>query len=272
MRTKCKIMLLLVAVAPLFILQVCAADSPPATWLNSPLLPLIDALFGKLGLSLAAFIGAARLFVKPLHDAVQLFIKQTPSTRDDIVLERFEASGAWKVFCWALDYTTSIKIGTQRPIPVVEESAPPKSKAPPGGLGGTLSVMLLCGLLLVEAGCTRTLNPAGYYGRIDAAQPAVTSGPTTGQILVNADQAIGTARRTITAFLQWEMTNRSHVGAEVTRVADGLRGTAPKYLQSAVRLRDAYAANPTTATRNALDDSIRLLDAALLEVSRYYKR
>lgn len=61
-------------------------------------------------------IGALRVVAKPLMSLAHAWAAATASTRDDAIVERVEASWAWRAFCWLLDWTASVKIGTQRPV------------------------------------------------------------------------------------------------------------------------------------------------------------
>jgi hypothetical protein len=101
-------------------LRLWAADPAPVPAPDSnPLFDLLNQWLGATGLSLAAIIGSLRLFLKPLYDAVHLFVEKTPATRDDVILAKLETSLAFKAFWWALDYFASIKLGSQRPVPAV---------------------------------------------------------------------------------------------------------------------------------------------------------
>jgi hypothetical protein len=58
-------------------------------------------------------MGLLRAVNKPIMEAIRAFVKATPNPGDDLVLEKVEASKAYKAFCFALDWSTSIKIGPQ---------------------------------------------------------------------------------------------------------------------------------------------------------------
>lgn len=62
-------------------------------------------------------IGAFRVVAKPLMSLAHTFAAYTPTTKDDAIVAKVEASWAWRAFCWLLDWTTSMKIGTQKPAP-----------------------------------------------------------------------------------------------------------------------------------------------------------
>lgn len=60
-------------------------------------------------------IGAFRVVAKPLMSLAHTLAAYTPTPKDDAIVDKVEASWAWRAFCWALDWTTSLKVGTQRP-------------------------------------------------------------------------------------------------------------------------------------------------------------
>ena len=73
-------------------------------------------------------IGACRVVAKPLMSLAHTFAAYTPTTKDDAIVAKVEASWAWRAFCWLLDWTASVKIGTQRPTtqpadPITSNSA-----------------------------------------------------------------------------------------------------------------------------------------------------
>lgn len=60
-------------------------------------------------------MGALRLVAKPIMSAAHAYVATTASPTDDAVVEQIEASWYWRIFCWGLDWATSVKIGTQTP-------------------------------------------------------------------------------------------------------------------------------------------------------------
>lgn len=61
-------------------------------------------------LAAMAFIGS---IAKPIVTAVEIYVRNSPSTADDATLAKVEHSAAWRVFAWLLDFFTRIKIGPQ---------------------------------------------------------------------------------------------------------------------------------------------------------------
>ena len=59
-------------------------------------------------------VGVLRLAFKPIMTAIESVVKATPSEADDAYLLKAAASPAWKWFCWLLNYTASVKIGTEK--------------------------------------------------------------------------------------------------------------------------------------------------------------
>jgi len=55
-------------------------------------------------------VGTFRLIVKPIVTAIESIVKETPTTKDDEVLERVQRSPAYTWFFYVLDWFTSIKI------------------------------------------------------------------------------------------------------------------------------------------------------------------
>ncbi|MBI5768747.1 MAG: hypothetical protein HZA93_13195 [Verrucomicrobia bacterium] len=73
--------------------------------------------------TLATIIGALRLVFKPIVSGVEAYVKSTPSSTDDELVEKVEHSAAFKSFAWCLDFFGSIKIGPQF-------TAKPKGESP----------------------------------------------------------------------------------------------------------------------------------------------
>lgn len=83
------------------------------------LAPIWEALTGKFGwlAAIPAWVGIARFTFMPLMTAVHSFVEKTPSTRDDVILAKIEASPAIKTAAWVLNLLLSIKVGPEKPIP-----------------------------------------------------------------------------------------------------------------------------------------------------------
>lgn len=137
----------------------------------------------------------------------------------------------------------------------------------------TKSLLLILGCFtlltapLVETGCNHTLAPGGAYSQVDSNGVAQ---PQSG--LYSADLSINTSKDIIGGFLRWEKSNRPLVQKQwpdVTTYAIKLSNDAPKWLQSAVSLRDAYQANPTAANKSAFDAAMAVLEQAVAEAQKY---
>lgn len=63
--------------------------------------------------TIIALVGTLRLIFKPIVTAVEIYVKNTPKTEDDAIVEKVEASIWWKILYWLLDWGASIKAGTQ---------------------------------------------------------------------------------------------------------------------------------------------------------------
>lgn len=101
---------------------VTAAGDTTVPWLDS-----IVTQYPWLATVLIV-IGACRVVAKPLMSLAHSFAAYTPTTKDDAIVAKVEASWAWRAFCWLLDWTASVKIGTQRPTtqpanPITSNSA-----------------------------------------------------------------------------------------------------------------------------------------------------
>lgn len=132
-------------------------------------------------------------------------------------------------------------------------SAGPSTMKP--GFALLASVLLLASILL-GPGCA-SLDPAGPY--------------QGDKVLFEADQAIGTAYGLLDAFVAWEHANRAALAGvpEIRKAADRIRAGAPGWIDSAIRLRDAYKLNPSGENREALASALRVLRQALAEAAGY---
>lgn len=125
-----------------------------------------------------------------------------------------------------------------------------------------LPIALLLGLSLIpisQTGCisAERLDPAGVYAG-DA-------------VLANADQQILHAYDVMHTFVRWEFNNRALLlnRPEIRKAADAVRVHGRRAIESAVHVRDAYAAAPNPANRSKLESALAILDAALAEASKY---
>lgn len=73
-------------------------------------------------LTALAAIATLRLVFKPLVSAVEAFVKSSPSTADDELLQKVEHSAGFRVFAYLLDWLGSMKVGPQF---TAKPSAPP---------------------------------------------------------------------------------------------------------------------------------------------------
>lgn len=97
-------------------------------------------------------------------------------------------------------------------------------------------------------------------------------GPYKGdEVLYNADRAITSSYDVLHAFVKWEYQNRESLGQwpEIREAADVVRANAERWIDSAIVLRDIYAADPSPENRLSLENSLATLRAALNEASKY---
>lgn len=59
-------------------------------------------------------VGVARLVNKPLFSFLRTYVQATPTPNDDRVLDKVEASKAYKVLSYILDLTASIKLPAKK--------------------------------------------------------------------------------------------------------------------------------------------------------------
>ena len=115
-----------VALAP----AALAADTGAAAAAADPAMPWLDSIVTQYPWlsTVLIVIGAFRLVAKPLMSLAHSVAAYTTTTKDDVIVEKVEASWAWRAFCWLLDWTASVQIGTQRPTtqpadPITSNSA-----------------------------------------------------------------------------------------------------------------------------------------------------
>jgi hypothetical protein len=113
--------------------------------------------------------------------------------------------------------------------------------------------------LFAGSGCkSLQLDPEGVYGK-----------KKDGEILFRADKTITGSYKVIHTFVKWEKTYRAALPVEVSRAADQVREKAELWIDTATALRDAYEASPSEEGRTRLDQSLDLLDAILLEITKH---
>jgi hypothetical protein len=117
-------------------------------------------------------------------------------------------------------------------------------------------------LLLISwavTGCG-TLDKSGVYGGDKA--------------LYDADLALSASYDTLHQFVLWEYQNRQALAGtpEIKAAADTIRKQAPQWYATAFALRDAYKASPNPGTMEALQRSLNLIHAAVLESVKYLSR
>lgn len=115
-----------------------------------------------------------------------------------------------------------------------------------------MRILFCAASALVMSGCTSKLEPGGAYAGDD--------------ILYRADLTISTGYDLLHSFVKWEYQNRAAVNP---KTADRIRTGARGWISSAIALRDAYAANPTTEGRQALQGALAVIQAALREATAH---
>lgn len=61
-------------------------------------------------ISILVVVGVLRAVFKPTFAVLHAYVLATPSKNDDAVLDKVEASGAYKAVAFVLDWVTSIKL------------------------------------------------------------------------------------------------------------------------------------------------------------------
>lgn len=115
-----------------------------------------------------------------------------------------------------------------------------------------LNAVLILTLVATFTGCG-TLAPDGPY--------------KSDKVLYGADQVIVSSQRSLQRYVSWEMQNRAVLPVEVSRAADSVRENAKQWIQSAINLREAYAANPNKDNENNLVRSLDILQTVLNEIA-----
>lgn len=129
-------------------------------------------------------------------------------------------------------------------------------RTPQSALRTFFAVLCLLSSALWFAGCG-TLDPAGPY--------------KGDEVLYKADMTITTAYDALHGFVSWEYQNRAALASkpEIKKAADNVRVNARQWIDSAIALREAYAANPTNENRDALQKTLGIIRAALNEAVKY---
>lgn len=119
-----------------------------------------------------------------------------------------------------------------------------------------IKLFLLPFVLLTLVACG-TLAPGGAY---------------KDKVLYSADLTIATSYDLVHSFVTWEYNNRPSLKAmpQVTAAADNIRANARQWFGSAIALRDAYAANPTSDTLSKLNAALEILRTAMNEAVKYF--
>lgn len=104
-------------------------------------------------------------------------------------------------------------------------------------------------------GCKSTLAPDGVY--------------QGDKFLYNAEKTITTSYDLLHSFVQWELDYRAILPVEVSRAADTVRIHSKRWVDSAIALRDAYAASPTPQNKDKLVTALNILDTALTEAGKF---
>jgi hypothetical protein len=129
--------------------------------------------------------------------------------------------------------------------------------------------LLALSLLLLLAGCG-TLSkgtpdkPSPYLGA-----QGLSADPAVAKLLFEADQSIVTGYELLRVFVTWERNNRAALASfpQIKTSADNVRRHAEEWIDTATRLREAYAASPTPDNRSALADALRVIRQALIEAT-----
>jgi hypothetical protein len=142
-----------------------------------------------------------------------------------------------------------------------QEATPaPENKGGGAGAAGLMAAMLLaCGALGASsllAGCG-SLDPTGVY-----------QGNTA---LYQTDVALASSYEVLHGFVQWEYDNRAAMSSTpaIKAAADRVRAGAPQWFGSALALRDAWQANPTSTNQASLQQSLAVIQQATLEAIGY---
>ncbi len=120
-------------------------------------------------------------------------------------------------------------------------------------------VALLLAVTLI-GGCTNgcgTLDPQGVY--------------QGDKFLYDADLTITTGYEVMHRFVTWEYQNRETLKGTpgIKAAADKVRAGAKDWVSSALKLRDAYKADPTDTNRKGLQKALDVIRQAVVEATGY---
>lgn len=119
------------------------------------------------------------------------------------------------------------------------------------------ALLALCVFPGCQSKSPTVLDPAGsYHGD---------------NVLFQTDQAISASFEVLHVFVSWEYNNRALLSSqpEVKHAADQIRQNVKLWRDSALALRDAYAANPTHENKTSLDQIMAIIQAAALDATKY---
>jgi hypothetical protein len=127
-------------------------------------------------------------------------------------------------------------------------------------------------LVIVCAPCAIRCFPVAVIAPLvlTSCQTQRAPGPYAGNAaLYTTDSAITAAFGVLDAFMVFQSVNRANLPSEVNAFADRTRRDAPGWSRSILALRDAYAASPTPANKDALDKVIGLVRVAVTQATLY---
>lgn len=127
-------------------------------------------------------------------------------------------------------------------------------------LQSPLFTLLLFSATLVACGpqaCQTHLAPEGVY--------------KSDSVLYEADNTIKTAHDVLQDFVTWEANYRSVLAQwpEIRKAADVIYREGPGWFMSALAVRDAYKANPTSDNKTKLQTAIDVIHVAIAQASQY---
>lgn len=100
-----------------------------------------------------------------------------------------------------------------------------------------------------------TLDPAGAY--------------KSDKVLYDADAVIVSSYDVIRSFVVFDAQQGANAAPNMRMAANRIRLTAPQAFQSAIAVRDAYAAAPNSSNSTALAKALAVLRAASIEATRW---
>lgn len=106
-------------------------------------------------------------------------------------------------------------------------------------------------------GCATTLDPQGvYHGD---------------KVTYVADEVTVSLFEVLDGFTEWELRNRAVLSdrPKVHAFAQKIRTEAPTWFASLSAVKKAYAANPTAANKQAFEQALAVIRAAVTEATIY---